>query len=124
MNLDKIIERMIEKHSLRNVLGQFLELQPFDKFLLALANHCVFSAQNAKKKDQNKWYRMARVLHRARDEMVMKNKPFKIARKDMYHCSKCDKKFQVDPATELNIKLNLIEGLLIVTCPFCGLQES
>lgn len=125
MKLNNIIAKLIEKHSVSKVLEGVLETQPWDKLLLTLANQCVYISNSSKnKKEKNKWYGLGRLFHRARDEMVLKTKPFKISRRDVYECSKCEKRFPVDATRELNAKFDASDGLFIVSCPSCGLAES
>ncbi len=66
---------------------------------------------------------MARLFHRARDELVLQTKPFKITRRDIYEC-KCGKRFAVDPTRQLNAKFDSVLGVMVVSCPSCGVSDG
>lgn len=124
MKLNKIIEKLLEKHTVSNLLEEILAVSPWEKLLLTMANKCVYRVGLEKrKKNKQKWYRMARILHRAFDEMGLENKGlFKIARMDVYECKKCKKRFKVDAAKETNCVFSLDKSAMVVTCPGCKLE--
>lgn len=94
---------------------------------MEFSNQCIFKANAAKtKKIKRAWYGMARIFHRAYDEMILeksKKTVFKIAHRDYYMCPKCKKKFKVDYAKEENCKFELDKGMIVVKCPNCGFSE-
>jgi DNA-directed RNA polymerase subunit RPC12/RpoP len=127
MKLSVKIKRLIEKNSFDSVLNCVMGQAPLDRILMACSNECVFKASKAKTKKASKaWYKMARVFHRAYDEMLLEKKKkvvFKISRRDIYLCPKCKKKFKVEPSTEENCKFELDRGMIVVKCPNCGHSE-
>lgn len=127
MKLDNRIKKLIEKNGLNSVLNSVLRATHLEKLMLEFSNRCIFkaSAEKVKKRKAN-WYRIARIFHRAYDEMILektKKAVFRIARRDYYLCPKCKKKFKVDHAKEENSKFELDRGVIVVKCPNCGFSE-
>lgn len=95
--------------------------------MLEFSNQCIFKANAEKgKKRKAAWYKMARIFHRAYDEMILektKKHVFKVARRDYYLCPKCKKRFKVDYAKEENCKFELDRGMIVVKCPNCSFSE-
>lgn len=127
MKLDRKIKKLIEVHTLNNVVTGLLTACDLEKLILSICNQCIFKANSNKiKKKQRIFYKLARLFHRGYDEMVMertKKTVFKISRKDVYKCPSCKKIFRVEPAKEQNCKFDLSRGMIVVTCPNCKLAE-
>jgi len=127
MKLSVKMKQLIEKFCLNSVLDSILQATTYDKLLLQFSNQCVYKANNAKtKKLRKQWYHIARIFHRAYDEILLektKKKVFKVVRRDFYLCPKCKKRFQVDAARELNCKYDMDKRFCVVTCPNCSFSE-
>jgi DNA-directed RNA polymerase subunit RPC12/RpoP len=127
IKLSSRVRKLIEKNSLSGVIDGVLRTTTLDKLLMEFSNQCIFRANAEKvKKRKASWYKMARVFHRACDEMTLektKKHVFKVARRDIYLCPKCKKKFKVDYAKEENCKFELDRGLIVVKCPNCSFCE-
>jgi transcription initiation factor IIE alpha subunit len=127
MKLDSKIKKLIEKNSFSSVLNSVMRGAPLEKLMLEFSNQCVFKANASKtRKAQRSWYNIARVFHRAYDEMILektKKVIFKVNRRDIYLCPKCKKKFKVDAAKEENCKFELDRGFVVAKCPNCGFTE-
>lgn len=127
MKLGTKIKRLIEKNSFNSVLNAVITGTPLEKVMLEICNQCVFKANACKSgKQRRAWYNMARVFHRAYDELNMEKSRkahFKVARRDIYLCPKCKKKFKVDAAKEENCKFELDRGVVVAKCPNCSFSE-
>jgi len=127
MKLSSRVRKLIEKNSLSGVLDGVLRTTTLDKLLMEFSNQCIFRANAEKvKKRKRAWYAMARIFHRAYDEMILektKKAVFKVARRDYYLCPKCKKRFKVEYAKEENCKFELDKGMIVVKCPNCSFSE-
>ena len=127
MKLDAKVKRLVDTNSFQSVLYSLLRILPLEKLILAFSNQCIFLANSEKTNKRIKsWYRLARVFHRAYDEMILekqKRNVFKIIRRDYCLCPKCKKKFRIDPAKQENCKFELDIGAIVITCPHCGKKE-
>lgn len=127
MKLDRRIKKLIDANGAGSVISCVLGNTTLDKLLLEFSNQCIFKAGAEKvKKRKRSWYGMARIFHRAYDEINLekqKKSVFKIVRRDYYLCPKCNKKFKVDYAREENCKFELDRGVIVVKCPNCGHSE-
>lgn len=127
MKLDTRIKKLIEKNGFSSVLNSMMRGAPLEKMMLEICNQCVFKANAVKSgKQKRAWYNVARIFHRAYDELNMektKKAVFKVARRDIYLCPKCKKKFKADAAKEENCKFELDRGVVVVKCPDCGFSE-
>jgi len=127
MKLGSKIKRLIEKNSFSSVLNSVIQAAPLEKIMLEMCNQCVLKANASKtKKARRAWYNMARVFHRAYDELNMEKSRkahFKVVRRDIYLCPKCKKKFKVDAAGEENCKFDLDRGIVVAKCPNCSFSE-
>ncbi len=127
MKLDNRIKKLVEQNGINSVLNSVLKVTPLDKLLMEFSNQCIFKANASRTKKATKaWYAMARVFHRAYDEMILektKKAVFKVARRDYYLCPKCKKKFKVDHAKQENSKFELDKGMVVVKCQNCGFSE-
>jgi DNA-directed RNA polymerase subunit RPC12/RpoP len=124
----RIVEKILKKYGEKTIVTGLLESLDWGELLLQLSNRCIFRASAERnKKKQREWYRQARIFHRALDEIKLEKKgkiKFKVVRKDIYECQKCKKRFKVDPAKEENAKFDLDKGMVVVTCPGCGIVEE
>lgn len=127
MKLDHRIKKLIDLSGVGSLVCSVLKATTLDKLLLEFSNQCIFRANYEKTNKRKKsWYAMARVFHRAYDEMILEKQKkvvFKIARRDYYLCPKCKKRFKVDPAKEENCKFELDKGMIVVKCPNCNHSE-
>lgn len=128
MKFRTALKKLLTKYTVNEVVGGLLDVQPWEQLLLTLSNQCIFRANSTKnKKKKRDCYRQARVFHRALDEITLEKKGkiiFKIARRDTYQCQKCKKQFRVDVGKEENAKFDLDKGIVMVTCPGCGVCEG
>jgi len=120
MKLPNILRKLLQKFSLRSILGELLTVYSWDKLILALSNECVYRAQAAKKQEKREWYNLARLFHHARDGMVSGKETFKIIYKTICQCKKCERRFQVDFGREANCNFDLARSAVVITCPSCG----
>lgn len=127
MKLDRRIKKLIDANNISSVISSVLKTTTLDKLLLQFSNQCVFRATEEKTNKRKKsWYAMARVFHRAYDEMILEKQKkvvFKVAHRDYYLCPKCKKKFKVDPAKEENCKFEVDKSMIVVKCPNCSHSE-
>jgi hypothetical protein len=126
MRLDKKLRKLIDQNSINMVLSGLLGAISLEKLILGLSNQCVHKANSDVKKRRKTWYRTARLLHRAYDEINLERSRkavFRIARVDYYECPSCKKRFKVDAFNEKNCKFDLNRGTIVVTCPFCSRSE-
>jgi len=127
MKLKNKMTQLIDQFTLSGVLDSILTATTFEKLILQFSNECIYKANYAKtKKLRKQWYHVARVFHRAYDEIILektKKKVFKVVRRDYYLCPKCKKKFIVDPAKQENCKYDIDKRFTVVTCPNCGFTE-
>ncbi len=127
MKLDGKIKRLVDLHGMDSVMYSLLKSTPLEKLILVFSNQCIFKFNTDKsKKRKRTWYKLARVFHRAYDEVKMekaKKKVFKSLLKEVYQCQGCKKQFKVDPFKEENCKFDLDRGMVVVKCPNCDKSE-
>jgi hypothetical protein len=122
----RVIRKLLKTSTPEDIASDFLEQVTFEKLLKIFCNQCVFKSHSDHNKARQKtWYGMARLFHRAMDELKLekeKKSIFKISKCEVYQC-KCKKKFYVDPLSEKNCIFEVDRGVVVVTCPQCGKSE-
>lgn len=122
----RVIRKLLKTYTADNIASDFIEQVQFDKLLKIFCNQCVYKSHSDPSKSRQKtWYGIARIFHRAMDELKLekeKKSIFKISKCEVYQC-KCKKKFYVDPLTEKNCVFAVDRGVIVVTCPECGKSE-
>lgn len=123
----RIIRRLLKTSTPESVVGDLIAQITFEKLLMILCNQCVFKSNtDINKKKRKIWYRTARSVHRTMDELKLekaKKTVFRISRRDVYQC-KCKKKFYVDASIDKNCVFDVDRGVVVVTCPYCGITEK
>jgi uncharacterized protein YbaR (Trm112 family) len=109
--------------SLFSIIDRLLKNYSWEELLQLLSNRAVFNAQSDRER-RKKWYALARLFHRAMDELKMKEKEsFEVSYKDIYTCPKCKHRFRVQPEKELNCKFDMDRSVMLVSCPYCKKAE-
>jgi len=121
----RTIRKLLKTYTPDQIVSDLIDQVLIEKLVIIFCNQCVFKSNlNSNKKKKKAWYGLARMFHRAKDELQLekeKKNIFKVSRKDIYEC-KCKKRFYVDPVLEKNCLFDMDRGIL-VTCPGCGLSE-
>jgi hypothetical protein len=127
MRLDGKLKKILAQNTPGMVISSLIKNIGQEKFLLYVANQCLYKSNAEKNKRRKRnWYNLSRLFHRAYDEINLeksKKVVFKVARRDFYECQKCKKRFKVDPVKEENCIFEVDRGMVIVKCPNCGVTE-
>lgn len=122
----RVIRKLLKTTTPEVVTNNLLDQIELEKLLMIMCNECVFKSNSIlNKKKKKAWYGVARLIHRAMDELKLEKEKktiFKVSRRDIYTC-KCKKRFYVDPLHDKNCAFDVDRGLVIVTCPHCGKKE-